>query len=112
MKDDKKMRNKLAETEENVNAKTEDANEQTKQQRETEKRKVNVNKFLWWIVGNGLLQILIGTLSSRFAFKMPSISIIGVLVFQILFLFVLAECYELNFMKILIDLVIKSKRNM
>ena len=82
MQGDKEIRNKLAETEENVD------------------------------MLHGTIQILVGGISSRLGIKLPSVSIVGLLIFQILSLFVLAECYELDFVKILIDLMLKSKRNL
>ena len=109
MSEDKKIRDKLAGTEENDEVTTEDSNEQAKQEKA---RKANVKKFLWWIVGNCALQLLVGVLSAIFRLRLPSMSIVGLLIFQILFLFVLAECYELTFIKVLIDLILKSKRNL
>ena len=83
MQGDKEIRNKLAETEENVD------------------------------MLHGAIQILVGGgISSWLGIKLPSVSIVGLLIFQILSLFVLAECYELDFVKILIDLMLKSKRNL
>lgn len=56
--------------------------------------------------------MLLAIVSSLFKIKLPSMSIVGLLIFQILLLFVLAERYELDLMKIFIDLMIKILRKL
>ena len=68
--------------------------------------------FLKYVVANLALHLFITpTLGKIFKFQYSTASLVGIIIFQVIFLFVLAENYKLPYMQILIDLMIKSKYN-
>ncbi len=57
---------KLQTSGKDASATSENNAEQKKQKEEKNRRERNVKKFLWWLVGNGALQLLVGVISSLF----------------------------------------------
>ena len=71
-----------------------------------------VARFLKYVVANFALHLFVTpTLNKIFKFQYSTASLVGMIIFQVIFLFILAEHYKLPYMQILIDLMIKSKYN-
>ena len=83
MKSKSDLSRRLRDANKNANNKMQTLNkEDTELIKQRQHKEMNVKKFLRWLMFHGAIQILVGVISSWLTIKLPSVSIVGLLIFR------------------------------